>query len=168
MPLFWRGINPRPPCFSWVRRDGIGNWSLDFWIWNLAAGIAVPHPRDPRLNRGRDGLAMTSAPVFARSPDSSGRRINLGGDDDRTGKHFAFQKDLFRMLKGAASRSPLLYKSPFAPIVAGLNNLYAIAGAGKSTWQPHRDSPLNRQPSRNVMLLLASEPWREGVNNHIG
>jgi hypothetical protein len=119
----------------------------------------VPHPRDPRLNRGRDGLAMTSAPVFARSPDSSGRRSNLGGDDDRTGTPFAFQKDLFRMLKGAASSCPLLYKSPSTSVAAGRNNLYVIAGAGKPTWQPHRDFPVigNRaemlrycQPQRSI------------------
>jgi len=46
------------------------------------------------------------------------------------------------MLKGAASRCPLLYKPPFTPLAAGLNNLYVIASAGKSTWQPHRDFPL--------------------------
>lgn len=122
---------------GWNRQLEFGFLDLEFNRWDCR----VPS-RDPRLNRGRDGLAMTSAPVFARSPDSSGRRSNLGGDDDRTGKPSAFQKDLFRMLKGAASSCPLLYKSPFAPVAAGRSNLYVIAGAGKPTWQPHRDFPL--------------------------
>ena len=103
---------------GWNRQLEFGFWDLEFNRWNCRA----PSPR---------------------SLIESGRRCNLGGDDDRTGNPFAFQKDLFRMLKkGQLHAAPFFNKSPFAPIVAGRSNLYAITGAGKSTWQPHRDFPL--------------------------
>ena len=119
------------------------------WIWNLTAGIAVPHPRGPRLNRGRDGIATTSAPVFARSPDSSGRRSNLGGDDDRTGKTLCISEGFVQ----DADRGQL----QAAPFFISLHPLPSLPVGIISTLLP---APGN-QPGNLIEISLSSATERE-------